>query len=148
MKTSSILLLSILLISIFTSSCTKHTDSTPSSPCAGSVPNIYSKSINIFDLTFGSPYYNQVIANFKFTQTQNTCPSLTSSTSLVIQNNTKNTISLDYNINFSLNLIQWNSQGVATIPPFSSFDAGVINSNPGRIDLGAMLIQCASITYR
>lgn len=112
------------------------------------------RSVNFFDLRSSSPFFNQVVANFKFTQLSktysgsSTCPLIDCSTLLSIQNNSNKKISFDYNITFGLNFAQWNYQGVAVINPRASIEIGQINSSCAAIDLGALFIQSASITYQ
>ncbi len=104
---------------------------------------MYKASINGFDYNLSSPYYNQVVVNFNFTQLETDCPS--SSADLVIQNLTSNTISFTYSISFHLNYVNWNYQNVALIAPLSSIDVGTINSNPARVDLGTISIQGSNL---
>jgi len=151
MKNTSIPAIIMALIICFNTGCDKSgitppPPPPPPPPCTGE-NHTYTKSINGFDFTFGSPYYNKAIVNFKFVQEQLACPSFTSSTSLVIQNLTTNTVSFDYSISFVLNYAAWNYQDVAVIPPLSSIDVGKINQNPARIDLGGINIQGQNITY-
>lgn len=148
MKTSLFFFFSILFVSSVITGCHKPKLESPTSRCSSADSTTYVKSLNIFDFTPGSFHYNQVIANFQFVQTETTCPSEGSVTHLIIQNNTQNTISFDYNINFSLNLARWNYQGIATIAPFSSLDAGDVSSNPARTDMATITIQCANVMYR
>ena len=138
---------------MLSASCTDKGDGVDNNSCTKtSSTNV--RSINFFDLKTSSPYYNQVVANFKFNQTSNTysggtaCPSMDCGTTLVIQNATPKKITFDYNIIFNLNLISWNYQGVATIAANSSLDVGQLNSNCGSISLGAISIQSASVTYQ
>lgn len=131
-------------------SCTKTTPDNPGnqgSGCNSSDSLAYLASINGFDFTLGSPYYNQAIVNFKFTQLETTCPSTSSSTDLIIQNLTNNTVSFAYSIIFRLNYVSWNYQNAVVIPPHSSVDEGQVNSNPARIDFGTISIQGSNITY-
>lgn len=148
MKKSTFYLAICILFSILSQGCRKD-DPTPAIPkCNETGPTTYIKSGNFFDYRLSSPYFNQVVCNFKFVQVEMDCPTHTSSTSLIIQNNTLNFISFDYNINFVLNAVQWNYQGVATIAPISFIDIGVINTNPARVDLAAIGVQCANMIYR
>ena len=111
-------------------------------------------SVNFFDFKSTSPYFNQVVANFKFSQRTSTysgsasCPFMNCSTTLTIQNNTTRKISFDYNIVFNLNLAHWNYQGVATINAGSSVDIGQVTENCAAIDLGQILLQSTSISYQ
>jgi hypothetical protein len=133
--------------------CCKDDETTGQSSCVTNTTT-RNKSVNVFDLRSGSPYYNQVVANFRFTQLSNTysgspsCPLMNCGTSLSIQNNTNKKITFDYNINFTLNLAHWNYQGVATINSGASVDIGQISDNCASLDLGGILIQSASITYQ
>ncbi len=111
------------------------------------------QTINFFDLQNSSPFFNQVVANFEFSQTSDSysggpgCPPMACQNYLVIRNLTDKTISFDYSITFTLNSIKWNYQNAAVIPPGSSVDVGQINSDCGSITLGSILIQSAKITY-
>lgn len=137
---------------VFTVSCTKD-DPPPSDTCRKNLTTSI-RSINFFDTRVSSPYYNQVVANFKFVQISNeysgspSCPQMDCATTLLIQNSTTRKITFDYNLLFSLNLIRWNYQGVAVVPAGGSLDVGQINSNCGSISLGSFLIQSASISYQ
>jgi hypothetical protein len=121
----------------------------PPSPtgCSSADSTWYQASVNGFDFNPGSPYYKQLIVNFKFIQSEITCPETSSSTDLIIKNLTNNTISFGYDIIFHLNYVTWNYQNAVTIPPLSSVDVGQINSNPARVDLGSINIQGSNITY-
>jgi hypothetical protein len=114
-------------------------------------------SVNGFDLNPQSAYYNQVVANFSFTQTHKTysnppnecttCPNDSYSVKLKITNETNKSIQFDYSINFNLNLAAWNYQNVATIGPNSTLDVGQISANGASISLGRIIIQSANISY-
>ena len=143
MKKITLFAISFLTIVLF--SCKKDPVTPPAPQCPPS--KAYNSRINIFDLRPASPFFNTVIANFRLKQTQNSCPTLQSSTTLLIQNNTANTISFDYNINLTLNFVSWNYQGVVSVLPNSSQDVGVINENPVRVDLAKIIVQCANIQY-
>jgi hypothetical protein len=149
MKRNLLPLAALLLISFSFFGCDKSTVDPyqPPEPQCNGEDHIYTRSINGFDFNPGSPYYNKAIVNFKLTQQQTACPSLSSSTHLVIQNLTPNTVSFDYNITFLLNAAKWNYQNVAAIAPLGLLDVGEINTNPARIDLGVITIQGANISY-
>ncbi len=112
------------------------------------------RSINFFDRKATSPYFNQVVSNFKFTQLTTTwsggtnCPQMDCVTTLLLQNSTHRTISFDYNIIFTLNTNNWNYQGVATIAPDSTLSVGEINTSAGSIALGVFTLQSINITYK
>ena len=112
------------------------------------------RTINGFDYRSTSPYYNQVVVNFKFSQSTNTysgdgaCPLIDCQTGLVIQNVTVKKITFDYNIIFTLNAIQWNYQGVAVIDPGNSLNVGQVSNSCGSVSLGSFVIQSTNITYQ
>jgi hypothetical protein len=155
MKTIQFIYVLVIIFVSLNMGCTKQDSVTPYDPnnpqqpsgCTSADSSVYQASINGYDYTIGSPYYGQVVANFKFIQSESTCPSMTSSTDLIIANLTPNTISFAYNIVFHLNYVSWSYQNAVAIPPFSSIDVGNINSNPTRVDLGSFVIQGSNITY-
>lgn len=116
----------------------------------------YNMGVNLFDLKPGSPFFQQAIASFQFTQINNDyssgCGNSTSETYLKLVNNTNKVVTFDYNIYFtsnnSGNLI-WSHQSVASIPagPGSSLDVGYLNSNPVILTYGTFQIQSINIKY-
>lgn len=146
----------IIALLLSAASCPKD-DPCVQETCTPSSSEI-TKSINVFDYTLTSTYYNQVVANFKFVQTKTyypvrpnectTCPTDGYSVTLQISNATNKTIHFDYSISFLLNFASWNYQGVATINPNGSINVGQISNNGSSISLGQILIQSANITYQ
>jgi hypothetical protein len=115
------------------------------------------RGLNGFDFNPGSDYYNQVVANFKFTQTTTTykppnersiCPSQEYAVKLQITNETNKIIHFDYNISYVLNFASWNYQDVVTINPLSVVEVGQISNNGASISLGQITIQSTNITYQ
>lgn len=154
MKHTNFLYVIAIALILINNGCSKPSPDTPYNPvperpsgCSSADSSIYQASVNGFDFTPGSPYYNQVVVNFKFIQSETTCPSSSSTTDLVLKNLTNNTISFVYNIVFHLNYVTWNYQNAIVIAPLASVDIGQINTNPARIDLGSISIQGSNITY-
>lgn len=147
MKKSIIICIASFTMMIIFTGCKKDDLVVPQPPACQTQPASYIKTINFFDFNPSGPYWNKVVANFKLAQATNFCPSLSSSTTMIIKNNTGATVTLDYNINFSLNFVHWNYQGVVTLPPFGTIDEGAISGNAARLDLGTVIIQAANISY-
>lgn len=111
-------------------------------------------SVNFFDFKTTSPYYNKVVANFKFNQSTKTysgttsCPSMECSTALIIQNVTVKKITFDYKITFTLNFVKWEYQGIAVIDAGASLTVGEISTNCASLLLGQIVLQSANITYQ
>ena len=159
-----VLYLALLFLGVnFLAGCEKDptTDVNPPPPTATCVETTtpYFKSVNFFDFRTTSPFYNQAVANFRFSQDSKsyrssnpslplTCPSLSCKTDLLITNNTNRKITFDFSVSFSLNFAAWNYQGAVTINPASSVNVGTINSNCARIDLGTVLLQSSNIAYQ
>lgn len=143
----------LLTLCLVSSACKKYKD-------LGCVmtPDTLTRSINLIDTRTSSQYYNQAVANFKFTQNiknykaANDNSSCTTQseyyTTLTIQNATTKRMIFDYNVNFNLNAGSWNYQGTANIPVGASLDVGNINNNPLSISLGTFVIQSLNITYQ
>lgn len=152
MKNIKLVIIILIIVTLGSIGCTKSVGGStepqnPTERCSSADSVTYLASINGFDFNTSSPYYNQAVVNFKFVQSQTTCPSLASSTNLVIKNLTNNTISFSYTIYFQLNYAKWSYQDVGIISPLSSVDVGEINTNPARIDLGYFTIQGSQIAY-
>lgn len=127
----------------------KHGDPTPS--CTAQASSEIT-AFNLFDLNPSSPYFNTAVANFSFTQASqvytNSCGVDTyGSTSLTITNGVNRTISFSYQVTATIGLVTWQYQNVATIPPNSFINVGVINSNQQRLHIGTVLIRTGIITY-
>lgn len=142
----------IFLSAVLTTGCDKE-DFGSSPKCTEQKTNS-PRSVNFFDFKAGSPYYNQVVASFKFNQSSTSysggtvCPSSVCSTTLIIQNVTIKKITFDYKVTFTLNFVQWNYQGVAVIDPGASLAVGEINAGCTSLALGQIVLQSASITYQ
>ena len=140
----------LLFLIVCSTSCYKQNNT----PACAETTTTNIRAINFFDRKTTSPYYNKVVSNFKFTQLTNTwsgstnCPQMDCVTTLVLQNSTHRTISFDYNIVFTLNVNNWNYQGVATIAPDSTLSVGEINTSTGSIALGSFTLQSINITYK
>lgn len=111
-------------------------------------------SVNFFDFKTTSPFYNQVVANFKFNQSTKSysgtasCPLMQCSTALIIQNVTAKKITFDYKITFTLNFAKWEYQGVALIDAGSSLIVGEISNNCASLLIGKIVLQSANISYQ
>lgn len=112
------------------------------------------RSGNFFDFKTTSPYYNQVVAVFKFNQASTSysggtnCPSDQCSTTLNIQNVTTKKITFDYSITFTLNFVQWNYQGLAVIDPGATLNVGEISKSCTSLTLGQIVVQSNNISYQ
>jgi hypothetical protein len=143
---------SFLVTIIFLTGCEKE-DTTSSSKCTSQTTNS-PRSVNFFDFKSTSPYFNQVVANFKFNQSSTSysggtsCPSSQCSTTLVIQNVTVKKITFDYKVTFTLNAVQWNYQGVAVIDPGASLTVGEISASCTSLALGQIVLQSVNISYQ
>lgn len=141
----------IFLSATLLSGCKKETAT--SSACTAQTTNS-PRSVNFFDFKTTSPYFNQVVASFKFNQTSTSysgstgCPSSQCSTVLTIQNVTAKKITFDYNVIFTLNFVQWNYQGIAVINSGASLNIGEINTGCTSLALGQIVLQSANITYQ
>ncbi len=146
-----IICFTVLFSAAFISGCKK--DDASSSECTAKTTNA-PRSINFFDIKAGSPYFNQVVASFKFNQGSTSysggtgCPISECSTTLSIQNITAKKITFDYNIIFTLNFVQWNYQGIAVIDAGATINVGEINASCTSLTLGQIVLQSASITYQ
>lgn len=114
-----------------------------------------SATVNLFDKQIGSPFYNQVVAVFKFKQVTKKLSGaycynsgLQSSTTLVIQNTTNKKISFDYYVSWALNAGSWTYQNFASINANGTQDVGFINDNAGIIGKGVITIQSSAISYQ
>lgn len=130
-------------------------DKTVTQPLCPAVANTKIKSINEFDGNLASSFYAQAVLNYKLTQTIKSYQGTACQSSpteyeigLQIQNNTNKKISFDYSITFTLNFIQWNYQGAATINPYGTIDIGIINNNGADVSLGQVLVISNRITYQ
>ena len=106
----------------------KHEDPTPS--CTAQASSEIT-AFNLFDLNPSSPYFNAAVANFSFTQASqvytNSCGVDTyGSTSLTITNGVNRTISFSYQVTATIGIVTWQYQNVATIPPNSFINVGVM----------------------
>lgn len=139
-----------LIISIY--GCPSKSSNPTPDPCT---PTNGSETTNVngFDLNQSSPYYNQVVAVFNFSQTEttysNNCKvTQFGATSLKITNATTKTISFAYNINFVRNFVSWNYQNIATIAPSTTIDVGSISNSPVETHGGVISISSTAITYK
>lgn len=121
------------------------------------VPSGIERTINGYDFDSASEYYNQVVVNYKFSQTTihyiapnacSTCPTDSHRVDLLISNQTNKMVHFDFSISFVLNLVSWNYHGVATINPNETFEADQISNNEANITVGQFTIQTANITYQ
>lgn len=150
MKLINLTLVFFLSLTLFLS-CKKQKTTTPS--CTEKIVNAPG-SVNFFDFKATSPYYNQVVANFKFNQNTKTysgttsCPAMQCSTALIIQNVTVKKITFDYKITFTLNFVKWEYQGVAVIDAGASLTVGEVSANCASLLLGQIVLQSANITYQ
>ncbi len=149
-----LLAIGVLFISI--SACWEKEPVIPRTPCT-STETSYTNAINLFDGQWWSPYFNQVVANFKFEQVITSysgqeCTSTLDKGSirLKIQNNTNKKITMDYLIQYSLNAGGWSYQGVAVINPYSTYDVGEISQKTTRVNntAASFMIYSNSITYQ
>lgn len=149
-----VLYMLLLSMAFFNSGCGGGGDDDVIEQRCTSNSEVRKKNVNGFDFRQASPYYNQVVANFKFTQTSTTytggndCKPMECVTTLSIQNVTTKKITFDYNITFTLNFVSWNYQDVATIEPSATLDIGQINNNCASLALGQVFIQSANISYQ
>lgn len=133
-------------------SCCSDDDSAPVTECVKST-DTRNRQINGFDGNPSSEFFNQVVANFKFSQTTDiysggtNCPFMECVTTLSIQNLTNKKMTFDYNIVFILNATSWNYQGFISILPGAIANVGVVSNNCGSISLGSLSIQSANIDY-
>jgi hypothetical protein len=151
---SKIFCFAALLSAPFLTGCSKE-DLIPSSSSSCSSQTTNSpRSVNFFDFKTTSPYFNQVVASFKFNQSSTSysggvsCPSSQCSTTLLIQNVTVKKIIFDYKVTFTLNFVQWNYQGVAVIDPGAMLNVGEINSGCTSLALGQIVLQSTNVTYQ
>ncbi len=143
----------IFLISLlFLFSCDKSDNLSNETCVKSSVDNI--ATVNLFDRNPQSIYYNQVAANFKFSQESTSyyggisCPPMNCNTTLSIFNPTSRKIIFSYNIYFSLNNVSWNYQGAATILSGGTYNLGQVNSSCANISYSNMIIQSSNIIYQ
>jgi len=149
-----IVLLTIGILNLIFNSCNPDHPCSEK-PCTSSSSDI-TKSINGFDFNSNSAFFNQVVANFKFTQTTSVfsppnecsnCPLTSYSVALQITNETNKIINFDYSISFHLNLDSWNYQNVAVINPNATINVGEISNHGASISLGQIVIQSNNIAY-
>ncbi|HMI06048.1 MAG TPA: hypothetical protein VK528_00775 [Flavobacterium sp.] len=150
------LLILILLIGFLFSSCSDDNDeeevaAQQTTECIKNTTT-RNRQINGFDFNNSSEFYNQVVANFRFTQNSDTfaggnCPSMECRTTLTIQNLTNKKMIFGYNIMFNLNFANWNYEGFVTIPAGQLADVGLVSNGCASIDLGSIYIQSTIITY-
>ena len=112
----------------------------------------YVANKNVADPIPTSPYYNQAVVDFKFSQLHQTyigadCPAEACQVSLKIQNITNNKIAFNYSINFSLNSAHWTYQGHGYINPGETLDVDKINTQCDDIQLGSFNITLSNTSY-
>ena len=128
-------------------------DPVPLPSCTEQITNS-PRSVHFFAFRAACPYFNQVVASFKFNQSSKSfsgttsCPASQCSTTLIIQNATSRKITFDYKITFTLNFVKWDYQGVAIVDAGAALNVGEVSNSCTSLSLGQIVIQSASITYQ
>src|SRR6266540_205566 len=143
-------LVALLFISVIFNSCTQEDPVLP--PPQQNICNETTEtsqvSINCFDFNPYSPYYYQVVCVFTIkkesTKRAGDCgnkPSEECKNYVSVKNVSSMQISFPYNVNYSLNLYNWNYQNAVTIEPGKTTSFEYINDNCGSLQLGQTLIS-------